>query len=75
MVAPEWFKADLVPVAGTAVTSRIDQHLPPDTAPLRIEHSTGIRLRFDRETLELSGSDAQQLAIFLPAGKHTTKHA
>lgn len=70
--ASEWFKTELAPSAGPEFTSRLDQHLPPDNAPVRIR-VRGEDFRFDRETLELPDPDAQQIIVFLPADQHTTR--
>jgi transcriptional regulator with XRE-family HTH domain len=73
VTASEWFKTDLAPLAGAEFTARLGQHLPPRPATLRIHHSSGVELRWTRETLELPDPDAQQLTVFLPADQHTTR--
>ncbi len=69
----EWFKTELAPLAGPEFTSRLDQHLPPPRRQLRMRHPTAGELRWNRETLELSDLDAQQLVVYLPADQTTTR--
>jgi len=69
--AAEWFRAELAPLAGAEFTRRIAQQLPPPRVPLRLRHPAAGELRWDREVLELSGSDAQQLVVYLPADDAT----
>ena len=64
----EWFKVDLAPGAGPEFTRRLDQHLPPPRRTLRTTHpDVAEDLRWDREILETSDPDAQQLVVYLPA--------
>lgn len=67
----EWFRAELAPLAGAEFTRRVGRQLPPPTVPLRVNHPSGPQLRWHREVLELSGSDAQQLVVLLPADEAT----
>jgi len=67
----EWFTADFAAVAGAEFTRRLHRHIPPARVPLTIAHPRGHRLRWNRETLELPTSDAQQLTILLPADQAT----
>ncbi len=69
--ASEWFTAELAPLAGVEFTRRLDHHLPPRQAPLVLNHPALEQLRWNRETMELSGPDAQQLVVFLPADEVT----
>jgi transcriptional regulator with XRE-family HTH domain len=71
--ASEWFKADLAPLAGSEFTARAGRHLPPPRIPLQMNHPTGPELRWQRETLELPSTDAQQLVVFLPADEATAR--
>jgi len=64
--AAEWFKTELAPHAGPEFTRRLGQHIPPPTTPLRIKHPIAGELRWQRETLTLIATDAQQIVIFLP---------
>ncbi|MEU6259668.1 helix-turn-helix transcriptional regulator [Streptomyces sp. NPDC047043] len=68
----EWFTAELAPVAGPDFTRRLNRHVVPPRAALRLDHPSGGELRLERETLELS-SDAQQLVVFLPADERTAE--
>jgi transcriptional regulator with XRE-family HTH domain len=68
----EWFKAELAPVAGVEFTRRAGLQLPPPQRPLRMRLPTGEGvLVWNRETLELPDTDAQQIVVFLPADDHT----
>ncbi|WP_229074871.1 helix-turn-helix domain-containing protein [Actinoplanes sp. DH11] len=67
----EWFTADFATVAGTEFTRRLHQHIPPARRPLRLAHPQAGPLRWERETLELPGDDAQQLIVLLPADDTT----
>lgn len=69
----EWFKAELAPVAGQEFTRRLGNHVPPQHAPLRLNHPTGRQLRWNRETLELPKTDAQEIVVFLPADESTAQ--
>jgi len=69
----EWFKAQLVPVAGPEFTRRLSHHMPPPRVPLRLDHPTAGELRWHRETLELLSTDAQQIVVFLPAVEPTSR--
>ena len=74
VASAEWFKAELAPIAGPEFSRRIDQHLPPPRRQLRMSHpQTHGELRWDREVLETSDADAQQLVIFLPADEVTAQ--
>lgn len=66
-----WFTAEFAAVAGTEFTRRLHQHVPPPRVPLRITHPHAGPLRWDRETLELDGADAQQIVVWLPADEAT----
>ena len=68
----EWFKAELAPVAGTEFTRRLDRPLPPPRGTLRTLHA-GRELRWDRETLELPRSHAQQISVWLAADEATSQ--
>ncbi|MET7667539.1 helix-turn-helix domain-containing protein [Micromonospora luteifusca] len=67
----EWFTADFAPVAGAEFTRRLHRQLPPPQVPLTINHPRTNQLRWERETLELPTTDAQQLVIWLPADEST----
>jgi transcriptional regulator with XRE-family HTH domain len=67
-----WFRTELAPIAGPEFTRRLDRHVPPPRVPLRINQA-GHELRWQRETLELPSSDAQQLVVFLPADESTAE--
>ena len=69
----EWFTAELAPQAGAEFTRRLDRHLTPSRAPLRIDHPDGGRLRWNRETLELPSPDDQQIVVYLPADDATAR--
>ena len=69
----EWFIDELVPVAGDELTQRLHRHLAPPTVPLGLRHPTAHELRWDRETLELSRTDAQQIVVLLPADTDTAR--
>lgn len=66
-----WFTADLAPAAGAEFTRRLDRHLPPPAAPLRMQHPHVGRLQWERESFELTASDAQQVVVLLPADEAT----
>jgi MmyB-like transcription regulator ligand binding domain/Helix-turn-helix domain len=68
----EWFRAELSPVAGREFTRRLSRHLPPASAPLRIDHPTAHELAWHRERLELPRPDAQELMVLIPADEATT---
>jgi transcriptional regulator with XRE-family HTH domain len=68
----EWFKAELAPLAGPEFTRRLARHIPPPRVPLRLNHPTAGALRWNRETLELASTDAQQIVVFLPADEVTS---
>jgi len=68
----EWFTADFATVAGAEFTRRLHRHIPPARVPLRINHPHAEELRWDRETLELPTSDAQQLTVLLPSDEATS---
>jgi transcriptional regulator with XRE-family HTH domain len=67
----EWFTADFASVAGAEFTRRLHRHIPPARVPLRMAHPRAHQLQWNRETLELTTSDAQQLIILLPADEAT----
>lgn len=71
--ASEWFKTQLAPVAGPEFTRRLTQHIPPPSVRLRIAHPTVGELRWQRETLALASSEAQQIVIFLPEDETTSQ--
>jgi transcriptional regulator with XRE-family HTH domain len=71
----EAFTADFAPEAGDEFTRRLHQHLPPARVPLRMDHPRAGRLRWDRETLELPVSDAQQVVVLLAADEATAAAA
>ncbi len=74
VTSAERFKAELAPIAGPEFSRRVDQHLPPPRRQLRMSHpETHGDLRWDREVLETSDADAQQLVIFLPADEATAQ--
>ena len=69
----EWFKVELAPHAGPEFTRRLGQHIPLPTVPLRIKHPIAGELRWQRETLNLTAADAQQIVIFLPDDQPTAQ--
>ncbi|GGR86193.1 transcriptional regulator [Micromonospora fulviviridis] len=69
----EWFTVQLAPVAGQEFTRRLRQHLPPPQVPLRLGHPVVGELRWHREKLELSSTDAQELVVLLPADEATAQ--
>lgn len=69
----EWFKAELAPVAGPEFTRRLTRHIPPPRTALQLQHPTAGELRWERETLELRHTDAQQIVVFLPADEPTSR--
>lgn len=68
----EAFTADLTRLAGDEFGKRRARTNPPPRTVLRWVHPLG-ELRFDRETLELSADDAQQIVVFLPADDATAQ--
>lgn len=68
----EWLTAELTPVAGPEFTRRLNPHTVPRRGILRLKHPTGVELRLDPETPELTG-DAQQLVVFHPADEETAR--
>jgi len=75
VASAEWFKAELAPLAGPEFSRRIDQHLPPPRRQLRTTHpQIAGDLRWDREVLDSSDADQQQLVVYLP-GDETTAQA
>ncbi|MCJ1675873.1 helix-turn-helix transcriptional regulator [Streptomyces sp. APSN-46.1] len=68
----EWLSAELAPVAGPDFTRRMNRHVVPQRGVLRLNHPSGCELRLNRERLDLS-SDAQELAVFLPADEATAR--
>ncbi|WP_202818975.1 helix-turn-helix domain-containing protein [Actinosynnema sp. ALI-1.44] len=62
----EWLTAELIPLAGSDFTRRLNRHEVPRRGDLRLCHPSGHELRLARETLELP-IDNQQLVVFLPA--------
>jgi hypothetical protein len=62
---------ELAAVAGSGFTGRFDRHEQPTGGPQRWCHPTVGELRFEREVLELSPTEAQQLVVFLPADDAT----
>jgi len=69
----EWFRTELAPVAGPEFTRRIAIHIPPPRVPLRLLHPIAGELRWERESLELRDTDAQQIVVFLPADEATAR--
>jgi transcriptional regulator with XRE-family HTH domain len=69
----EWFRAALAPVAGPEFTRRIGRHIPPPRVALRLQHPIAGELRWERESLELRHTDAQQIVVFLPADESTAR--
>jgi transcriptional regulator with XRE-family HTH domain len=67
----DWFTADFAPVAGAEFTRRLHRHLPPPQVPLMINCPHANQLRWNRQTLEPSTPDAQQMVIWLPADDAT----
>lgn len=70
--AVEWFSTELAPLAGPEFTRRLSPHTPPPRSTLQIDHPSGVRLRLDRETLELV-TDAQRVVVYLPADEATAQ--
>jgi transcriptional regulator with XRE-family HTH domain len=68
----EWFTAELAPLAGAEFTDRLNRHVIPRRAALRLSHPSGEELEFRRETLELA-SDDQQIVVYLPAQARTAE--
>lgn len=68
----EWLTAELIPLAGSDFTRRLNRHEVPRRGVLRLNHSSGRELRLTRETLELP-ADNQQLIVFLPADDQTAQ--
>ncbi|MFC4947279.1 helix-turn-helix domain-containing protein [Pseudonocardia sp. GCM10023141] len=68
-----WLRTQLAPVAGPEFTRRLDRPIPPVRNALRLRHPTAGELRWDRETLELRGADAQQVVVFLAADEDTAR--
>jgi transcriptional regulator with XRE-family HTH domain len=60
--------------AGAEFTRRLNRHLLPTRSMLRLDLPTVGSTRWNRETLELSPADAQQLTVLLPAD-HATDEA
>jgi transcriptional regulator with XRE-family HTH domain len=74
VAAAEWFKAGLAPLAGPEFTRRIEQHLPPPRRQLRMtQPRTDTDLRWDREVLDTSNTDEQQLVVYLPGDESTAQ--
>ena len=74
VASSEWFKAELAPSAGPEFSRRLDQHLPPPRRPLRTTHPrVEGDLRWDREVLDTSDPDQQQLVVHLPADESTAQ--
>ena len=67
------FKAELVPIAGDEFARRLNRHSLPPRGRLRWKHPVSAELRLDREVMELSANDAQQLVVFLPADDATAE--
>lgn len=67
----ERFRAELAPIAGEEFTRRLNRHALPPRGTLRWRHPDVGDLRFDREIMELTPADAQQLVVFLPADDTT----
>ncbi|WP_250285474.1 MULTISPECIES: helix-turn-helix domain-containing protein [unclassified Frankia] len=65
------FRAELGAIAGDDFTRRLNQYALPSRGVLRWAHPTVGELRFDRETMELPPTDAQQMVVFLPADAAT----
>ena len=63
--------ADLNALAGSEFTRRLHGHGVPKSLRQLWSHPVVGELRFDRETLELSAADAQQLVVLLPADEAT----
>ncbi|GAB3585569.1 helix-turn-helix transcriptional regulator [Amycolatopsis endophytica] len=68
----EWLTAELIPLAGSDFTRRLNRHELPRRGDLRLNHPSGHELRLTRETLELPADD-QQLVVFLPADDPTAQ--
>jgi transcriptional regulator with XRE-family HTH domain len=68
----EWLTAELIPLAGSDFTCRLNRHQVPRRGVLRLNHPSGHELRLLRETMELP-TDAQQLIVFLPADEQTAQ--
>ncbi|UUV31903.1 helix-turn-helix transcriptional regulator [Amycolatopsis roodepoortensis] len=68
----EWLTAELIPLAGTDFTRRLNRHEVPRRGVLRLKHPAGPELRLTRETLELPADD-QQIVVFLPADDRTAQ--
>ncbi|MGY6652764.1 helix-turn-helix domain-containing protein [Amycolatopsis sp. TRM77291] len=68
----EWLAAELIPLAGTDFTRRLNRHDVPRRGVLRLKHPSGAELRLTRETLELPADD-QQIVVFLPADDQTAQ--
>jgi transcriptional regulator with XRE-family HTH domain len=69
----QWLQAELAPVAGPEFTRRLGRHIPPPRVALRLQHPIAGELRWQRETLELRSTDAQQIVVFLPADESTSR--
>jgi MmyB-like transcription regulator ligand binding domain len=63
--------AELEPVAGRELTTRLHRHQLPDRSTQRWHHPGVGELRLEREVLELRAGDAQQFVVFLPADDTT----
>ncbi|TNC26998.1 helix-turn-helix domain-containing protein [Amycolatopsis alkalitolerans] len=63
------FRAELAQVA--EFTRRRDQVVPPARGALRLDHPAAGLMRWNREVMELSGEDARQIVVFLPADEQT----
>jgi transcriptional regulator with XRE-family HTH domain len=67
----ERFRAELAAVAGKAFTERLYRNDLPRDSTQRWRHPVTGELRFEREVLELSAADGQQLVVLLPADDTT----
>ncbi|MEC3981050.1 helix-turn-helix domain-containing protein [Amycolatopsis sp. H20-H5] len=68
----EWLTAELIPLAGSEFTRRLNRHQVPRRGVLRLKHPSGPELRLTRETLELPADD-QQIVVFLPVDDQTAR--
>ncbi|GAC70247.1 helix-turn-helix domain-containing protein [Gordonia soli] len=71
--ASAWFVADLTERAGDDFAARLSRHLPPPDVPWRLAHPSAGTLTFERETLHLPSTDAQEIVVLLPADAATER--
>lgn len=74
----QWLRAQLEPLAGEEFTRRLERRLPPPRLPLRTNVPAlpgAPELRWERERLELSGGEGQELVVLLPADEATERAA